>query len=291
MTTKTPQITEVVFAEHVYEFNRFYKNHQRLNEEIAGLREKRFYELGVEKIVVIKRENFLLGIKNLQAFMIDNLHYIKRYQDMNYLLQLFEELEEDFNFDEQYQRIARKVAKGIQLTKDEDMDLNILYLEYLTRCFELSYKLNIFLQTTLMINIKNKKDLIFREESQFYISLSTYRDFLVDDLANYRVKNTIEHYKRVLGYYYTYKVLFLSEESVLMDQLLHALKELILSKEGIEIIKSAEDLQKNKAKTKDFGVIVKFALCKIYAQTNSFLSERNVLPKRKKKDNMDFTLI
>jgi hypothetical protein len=284
-------LNQVVYTEHVHEFVRFYKHHQKLNEEIAGLREKRFYEFGTEKVIIIKRDNFWIGLKTLQAFIIDNIHYVKRYSDVNSVLSSFDKLEEDFTEDEEYSKLSDKVHKGLTLNPAEDIEFNLKYLSYLVRCFELGYKLNMLLQTTLMINIKNQKDLIFRDEGQFFESLANYRNFLVDDLANFRVKNTLEHFKRVLGYYYTYKVLFLEDETKLMDRLIIMLYELIISEDAIKIIKEAQSINHNKLYIKRFGVKVKFALCKIYSQTNSFLSERNILPKRKSRENMDFTLI
>jgi len=285
-------MNQVNFAEHLFEFVRFYKHHQKLNEEIAGLREKRFYEFGTEKTIIIKRETFWFGLKNLQAFLIDNIHYVKRYVDVTKILDDFEKLELEFTSDTIYAGFADKVRKKVILSTGDDTDFNIRYLRYLVRCFELSYRLNMLLQTTLMINIKNQKDLVFRDERQFFESLANYRNYLVDDLANYTVKNTVGHFKRVLGYYYTYKVLFLSEETSLMDSLIVTLYDIITDEEGIKIIKDSQNLTStNSPKVKKFGIDIKYALCKIYAQTNSFLSERNILPKRKQKQNMDFTLI
>ena len=285
-------INEVKFAEHIFEFIRFYKNHQRLNEEIAGLREKRFYEFGTEKTIIIKRETFWIGLKTLQAFLIDNIHYVKRYSDVNSILKEFDKLEEDFTNDEDYSKTATKLKKGISITEAEDVEFNIMYLKYLIRCFELGYKLNMLLQTTLMINIKNQKELIFRDERQFFESLANYRTYLVDDLSNFRVKNTFEHFKRILGYYYTYKVLFLSEETLLMDKLIRIMYEILICPETVKLIKeSKKEKPMHQETMKKFGVRFKYGLCKIYSQTNSFLSERNILPKRKTRQNMDFTLI
>jgi hypothetical protein len=112
---------------------------------------------------------------------------------------------------------------------------------------------------------------------------------LADSIANYRVKNTLDLFKKVIGYYYTYRVLFLTEEKSLLDLEVYKLYEIITDPKAITLIKKS-DTTKNED-IRSFAVEIKYFFQKIYSHTNTFLSRRNILPKIKQRQLMDFTLI
>jgi hypothetical protein len=201
-------------------------------------------------------------------------------------------LEEDFIYDSDYKRLADKIVNKIPLSVSEDIELNLKYLNYIIKCFQLGYKLNVLLQSTLMVDIKKRKDLLFINSSEFYHSLANYRDNLSNSIANYKIKSTLDLFKRVVGYYYTYKVLFLSEETALLDSEIFQFCNLITQESSLKLLKKANTINSNTEKEmKEYATNVKYCFQKVYYQTNTLLSKRNVLPKIKQKQNEDCTLI
>lgn len=281
------QNTEVSFAQHSYEFVRFYSNHESLNVEIAGIKVKKYFEKGVEKEFVINKHNFSFGIKKLQAFIIDNLHYINRRRDVENLLTSAYELEEDFNYDEEYSRYVRKQ----NLSAEEHLKFNIRYFEYLLRCFNLSNKLNALMQNTLMISPKmQKKEIMYRDDSPFFDNLSNYRDGISNNLANFKMISILDHFKYVLSYYYTYSSLIDDEFKVTFNRIIEGLKDEILSKRTIEYIlalSKGEVSASKEREIREYSNQIKKALHLFYYYCNVILREKNIFPNNVKKISVD----
>ena len=283
---------EVTFAQHIYEFVRFYHHHQRLNEEISGLREITFKEKGKEKTITITKSNFWFGIKRLHAFMLDYIHYIRRYEDVKRLERAFENLELDFVQDKKYKALLDKSNRSAT----DEVTLNFMYISYLVRCFEIASYLCILLQNTLMITIKaTKREIGYRDDAPFFESRGRYRDVLANDLANFKLGNIIHHYKGVLGYYYTYKILLIKEERVPMDALIRDVTDYITSKQVMDTviyIKSNMSItSQQEQKIKHLSIDIKNMLYNVYKFTNSYLKKRGIDPNPKTKETQDFTLI
>jgi len=282
---------ELDFVEHSPEFNRFFKNHAKLNEEIAGLSEKRFYEFGKEQTITITRENFWMGIKTLHAYIIDNIHYVKRYDDHHKILELFDKLEEEYLNDVEYNNIAIKERNHIAISEEENAKISIKYLKYLVWAFEIAFRLNMLLKPTIMVNIDGKKDLIFREEGQFYLSLSNYRDLMKEDIANFRVQHTFSHLIRVLAYCYTYKHTFLPDEIQKMDLQIKEIYELFTIPLTYLIISESKRNNYDTRIVNYFAKKMRSILSKLYEITNYYLTSRKVLPQEEKYLYENFTLI
>lgn len=279
--------TEVSFAQHSYEFVRFYSNHESLNVEISGIKVKKYFEKGVEKEFVITKHNFSFGIKKLQAFIIDNLHYINRHSDVLHLLDLSYELEEDFNSNDEYLRYTRKS----NLSPEEHLRFNILYFGYLLRCFDISNELNSLMQSTLMISPKmQKKEIMYRDDSPFFDNLSSYRDGISNNLANFKMVTILDHFKYVLSYYYTYSSLIDEEFKVIFKSIIDKLKSRILSKETIKyilILNKSEVSKSKEREIREYSNEIKKSLHLFYYYCNVILREKNIFPNNVKKISVD----
>jgi hypothetical protein len=283
---------EVSFVDHKVEFIRFYEHHYAINSEISGLKEIRAIENNVEKKLYITRERFWLGIKRVQGFIMDNIHYVKRYDSKKKLIRDMYALETNFLADDRYEYLSKRETR----TTAEDLEFNYAYVHYLVCCFELVNQLCRLLQPTLMINTRSsKKDVIYNDDAPFFIKLGEYRDEVSNDLANFKLFNILDHYKRLIGYYYSYKVLFIKEELLQLDPIVEMVSELVNSKEIVDLLTYMSEHTTYSpamlAKIKLYAVEVKSIFFSIYSLTNAFLSERRVLPKVKTREVMDFTLI
>lgn len=283
-------LNEVAFANHSHEFERFFNNHYKINSEISGFMELTYFEQGIEKKVLIGPTNFWTAIKRVQAFVIDNLHYIDRFDDKKKLLKQAEILEQDFVNNSRYQKLSEKE----NLTATENLELNYMYIDYLTRCFKLGNVLNSLLQNTIMINTRAaKKSLIFRDEAVFHYNLGKYRDFMALDLANLKLINIIDHYKRLSGYYYSYKVLFLPDETMILDPILAQIERYVVSKDLRDLLIYMYD---NNSYSDDMRrkiiqdlLSIKSVMQRFYSEVNTCLSLRNLLPRARPRQTQDFT--
>ena len=280
------QSTEVSFAQHSYEFVRFYSNHESLNVEIAGIRERRFYEKGKEKVMLIDKHNFWFGIKKLQAFAIDNLHYIK-YSEAIKIQDELDELEDAYSNNEEY----AKYTKRSGFNSEELLRYNLMYFKYLLRCFEISNKISSLMQNTLMIAPKmQKKEIMYRDDSPFFDNLSRFREGISNNLANFRMVTVLDHFKYVLSYYYTYSSLIDDEFKVAFKSIISNLEKEILSKEtmGYLLDLNKGSLSPSKEREiKDYSRNIKKALQLFYYYCNVILREKNIFPNNLKKVSVD----
>lgn len=291
-TKRESNFEEVAFVNHQMEFIRFYDNHYKINKEVAGFEEITLIEQGVEKKISIGLDNFWFAIKRVQAFVIDNIHYINRFDDRRKLLRVMNQIEEDFVTDSRFSYLLRKDERSGK----EVIELNYIYFDYLIRCFKLVNILCLLLQPTLMVNTRAlKKALAYRDESYFFINLGRYRNDLANDLANFKLINVIDHYKKVLGYYYTYKMLLVDSETFSLDPVVEDITSLINSKEVTDLLiymrENNEYSDQMKTKMTYYVVSIKNILFAFYYLINNFLSERRVLPKTTTREVIDFTLI
>jgi hypothetical protein len=128
----THGVDEVKFKNHLSEFQRFYANHKSFCDEVTGIRPRSIVENGITKEFFIDKDNFIFAIRKLNAFVIDNLHYIKSIADSRKIQKDLDELENGFINDKVYQSLAnrkRSATDEIILTKK--------YLEYIIVIFDI----------------------------------------------------------------------------------------------------------------------------------------------------------
>lgn len=287
------QVHEVIIANHIREFSRFYDKHKTLCDEITGVKKRTIIEKGNPLPIEITRLNFHFAIKRLYAFIIDNIHYVTEKDKRNEIEVEINNIEQSFINDSDYNEY---VKRNDSLVIDDKIKFNIKYFKYVLRCFELSGKFVKYLQNSLMINTKDiKKSISFFEYGNFFENLSQYRDEISNDLSDFRFKDILTHLKKIIGYHYTYRVFMLQTELEVIDLLINTLISYVLKEEFVGyIIKT----NKNDFLTNDERfdiqietIFIKQILSRIYVLMNESLSERNILPKVSKKELIDKTLI
>jgi hypothetical protein len=285
-------VDEVAFANHIYEFIRFYGKHKLLMDEITGIQERVVVEKGKERSFYITKSTFKFAIKRLKSFIIDNLHYIKDYSDTLQMEKDIEQIELDFTNDTIYQGYIKKST----LSTENQIAYATLYFKYIIRCFELANRMCNFLQSSLMIGTKDiKKYVSYYNNKEFFENLSKYRDEISNDVANFKLSSANSHVRKIMGYYYTYKILLSSKDVFTIDPLVFGLIDYILHPNTIKLIITIRttgnwDTETQKKIDTDTFRINK-AISKIYYIVNKDLSVRNILPKIQKRISIDRTLI
>ncbi len=294
MEKKTYNPGVINFANYNKEFLRFYDKHRFLCDEIAGNR-KRFYtdSKGVQVEEVVTKYNFLKGIQKANAFIIDNIHYIKKHKDKILIQNLIFDLEQRYLSDEIYQKLSIKQGN---LNAQDLLLFNLKYFQYLIEVFELSYQMTLLLQDSMMISTRGvKKTINFHSNIAFFDNLSEYRDEVSDDISRFHITTANKHVRKMLGYVYTYKFILNSYSVSVIDQLMSSVLSIITSEEITKHLLQArltDTLSINqKLQLARKGIPIKKALMKAYELVNTSLGEVNILPKINKEIFMDRSLI
>lgn len=284
---------EIIFANHKLEFYRFFEAHKKLCDQISGLKYHTINNIHNEQKIVITHENFSIGINRLNAFITDYRHYITDELQLKQILTRFQELEEEYNNDEEYQQLVKR--KG-NMSINQEIRLNTLYLKYLINCFEIAHLTSKYLQKSLNIASKEiNKNIHFVDYDGFFNELSKYRDETVQDLSNLKYETIFDNYKKLLGYVYTYGYLMTIDSFELVKETMKTLYEYITEpntmrfiikiREGGEITNTQKDIMKQEFK------IVRRTFNNVYVLCNSSLKNKNILPKTKIEITYDRTLI
>lgn len=286
------ELNEVRFANHIYEFLRFYDKQKLLNDEIAGLKRIAHDVKGVEHTYLIGKDNFSLGIKRLYAFVIDNLQYIGSYLDSKMVLDALEKLENSYYNDKRYQELAAMPTKNYE----EEVEHTLKYLDYLVKSFRIGNWMCNLLQNSLMVGTRDiKKSVQYFNEREFFEHLSRYRDEVSSEISNFQLVNLFEHFKKIVAYYYTYRILLIKSERVLLDEIVEDCIDMITDRKMAELIIGLKNNhwvdQDDKEKIQEWTVRLRNVFATIYYSTNKELSNRNVLPKVHRKIFMDTSLI
>lgn len=284
-------VDEVKFKNHLSEFQRFYANHKSFCDEITGIRPRSITENGETKEFFIGKDNFIFAIRKLNAFVIDNLHYIKSIADVRKIEKDCLDLEENFLNDNVYQSLTNKKRSAT-----EEIILSKKYLEYIIVIFDIGNRLVNLLQSSIMIATSTvAKNIEYYNEISFFDELSRYRSEISDSISNYRFSDTLLQLKRIIGYHYTYKILLNQDEQDFIDDLLKMLITEILKEDVIKLIQKVVERHtlrdEEKVRMQYLHSNIKRALLKIYYITNKNLSERKILPKIQRKVHIDKTLI
>lgn len=287
----THGVDEVKFKNHLSEFQRFYANHKSFCDEVTGIRPRSIIENGQNKEFFIDKDNFIFAIRKLNAFVIDNLHYIKSIADSRKIQKDLDDLENGFINDKVYQSLANKKRTAV-----EEIILTKIYLEYIMVIFDIGNRLVNLLQSSIMIATSMvAKNIEYHNETSFFDELSRYRSEISDSISNYRFSDTLTQLKRIIGYHYTYKILLDQNEQDFIEKLLKMLIKEILKEDVVKLIQKVTERHTlrddEKAKLDHLHSNIKRALLKIYYITNKNLSERKILPKIQRKVHIDKTLI
>jgi hypothetical protein len=287
-TSRRPH-DEVAFANHIFEFVRFYNNHRLFCDQIAGIKAKQIKNGNEEVLFFINESNFLLAIRKLSAFVIDNLHYIKDHDDVVLLQRSIEELEEDFLSNRKFQELISQKSRGTE----EEVFLQKDYFRYLIRCFNIANDLVFLLQNSLMISTSDvKKYVSYHNSTQFFENLSYYREEMSNDISQFNLGDALQHIKKLLGFTYSYKILLKEEEKEVLGRIEGILIDYLLDEETLDNIAQAKkknysDMSKLVKDSKRLRKLTEFC----YYYTNKCLSDRNILPKIKRKIFIDKTTI
>lgn len=287
----THGVDEVKFVTHLGEFQRFYSNHKSFCDEITGIRPRSIREDNETKEFYITKDNFVFAIRKLNAFVIDNLHYIKSIADVRKMQQDVKDLELRFTNDASYQALTKKKRNAT-----EEVVLTQKYLTYIMEIFDIGNRLVNLLQSSIMIATSTTaKNVEYYNEGSFFDELSRYRTQICDSLSNYRFSDTLVQLKTIIGYHYTYKILLDQDEQDFIENLLKMLITEILKPDVVKLMqKVGERLNLSNDETIRMQYLhtnIKQALEKIYYITNKNLSERKILPKIQRKVHIDKTLI
>jgi len=286
------RINEVKFSNHIYEFIQFYNNHKNFCDEISGIKERTMIEDNVEKKFYINPSNFSFAIKRVNAFVIAYSNYITDAEDKVEIERRVKELDDKFNSDYEYQKLASKSSR----TSEQEYYLYKSYLSYLFDCYKIGNFLYKLLQSSLMIGTSDiKKAISYYNDTAFFERLSLYRYEVSDDLANFKLRNTLEHLKKIVGYYYSYCLFISPNDADRIDRIIDLLIEYCFDPELTRLISKLQN--KQALGNTEIEIIrdetskVKYVLSKIYYITNVSLSRKNILPKVKKRVDIDTTLI
>lgn len=277
----------VNFSYSNQEYANFYERHKALCDEITGSKLVVFKHLKTQEEKEISPINFILGIKRLQAFIINYAHSFDERSKEREIFSLMFKLEENYNNDEEY---ASYCDNASSLSYEKKARFSKLYYEYLFRCFDIIVKAGGYLQSSMMIGTKNIKKLIeWYDTKPFFDKLGEYREEVSNVISNFVVSDVELHYKKVLGYHYTYRLFVDYKELNQIDKLIKLCNKYIFDEEYIKFVFKAKDGKVSKDKLKEENVLLKQALFMIIKLTNKSLSGKNILPKINRKVIFDKT--
>lgn len=290
-TAKEKQADEVSLSLHLQEFMRFYAQHKGLCDELSGVKARVIMEDDSPKKIRVTKQTFSKGIKRLYAFIIDNLQYLSA-EDRKNIESEIEDLETRFVSDKKYQGY---VENARNLTEDEEIAYLQSYLAYLLDCYELSYLVFTKLQGSMMITTTAiRKQLRFFDYLGFYQNLAEYRDEVSFALADYRFARSIEMFKKITGYCFTYKFLLSDISRITCEKLQKNMYEyLMLPEVRLLYVRSQDDARSLSPdeieEIRKASRYIRKGMARIYFTVNESLMERNILPKIQKTIIIDKT--
>lgn len=280
---------EVVHTNYKLEFLRFFESHKRLCDEISGLK---FHVLSDDSKVLIGKENFGLGIKRLNSFIIDYLHYVDELVKREDVWSRFLRLESSFFGDVEYSGFVKKSG---DLSNTQEVLFTKKYIFYLRECFEVSFVMAKYLQKSLNIASREVvKNLQFVNYDGFFNNLSAYREEVANDLSNLDWSCLFDSYKKLLGYYYTYKYIVGKREDKHIVDLLGFIYGYITLDDVVRFIIRLKDGDVSEGMVRDLRgdfVVLRNSFNKVYFLVNYSLSLKNILPKSNREVLIDNTLI
>lgn len=290
---KRQDLSNIRFVNHKHEFNNFFKNHKRFCDEISGVKYSAVGELDTVKKTLITRNNFDVGIKKTNAYIINNMYLIDDNHKIRIINGRFHKLEIEYLEDTIYHNY---VYKENNLSKTQDVDFTARYIRYVIKCFEIASQFNDFLQESINLSgTQIIRKLAFVDYDAFFDNLSIYREEMADNIADLSFTNVFEKYKKLMGYFYSYQYLFSIKNSNQIKQTLGRTLQLITSEESIRIILKLKDnvelTSSFKKESRQKLMTIRNGFNVVLNACNFSLSLRNVLPKSKDEVLYDRTLI
>lgn len=283
---------EVIHSNYRLEFLRFFRNHKILCDEISGLKSIIINKETKEKVLITK-SNFIFGINKLNSFIIDNKHYITEYSKRIYIEKEFEKLEFEFINDKEYNNY---IKKGNDLTITNQIIFNKKYIYYLRKSLDVFHIMSMYLQNSLNIASREIiKNIKFVDNEGFFNNLSIYRDEISNDLGNIKFSTLFDNYKKLMGYFYTYRYLINKNWQKHIIKLLDNLYNYIVLEDVIKYIiqlntRGDISISKTDIMREEF-INIRKSFNMIYFLCNYNLCIKNILPKSKKEILVDNTLI
>ncbi len=289
----TPEHTrrfEVIYSNHNLEFLRFYKSHKKICDEISGLKEHYRDE---DNRIKINMTNFQIGINLLRAYVIDYFYIISDQVYGRKIMNNLFDLEKRFGEDNEFHKLIEKIDG---LNDNKIREINEKYLKYLIEAFEIINLMSRYLQRSFNLSVKEiEKQISFINYDGFYENFNQYKAETSLDFSNISFEGLYDNYKKLLGYFYTYRYLFTETGDNLIKKHMDKLLEFILSDEiSKNIIKLKNDAELSNTTTtqmKENLVIIKDAFSLIYNNCNKELSNKKILPKEEVDELEDNTLI
>jgi len=281
------ETNEVRFSNTQIEFQNFYERHKNICDELSGSKIILYKYLRDQQEIIVGRENFIKGIKRLQAFVINYAHsFDEKSKEKEVLSEVFK-IEDDFINDTEYEQF---IKKSDSLNAGDNAKFNLKYYEYLFRCFDLIVKVSQYLQRSMMVGTKNVISLLqWMDVTPFFRNLGEYREEISNIISNFVVSDVEAHYKKILAYHYTYRVFVDSKELNKIDEIIQACNEYIINYEFLKFVEKVKNGTIRYDVIKKENVMLKKALYTILKLTNQSLSDKNILPKIKKKVLFDKT--
>lgn len=280
---------EVVHVNHKLEFFRFFNRHKRLCDEVSGLKP---FSIGEGKEIIITRSNFIIGIRLLDSFITEFIPYVYIVDKANIIRDRFDKLEYLFINDVDYQNF---INKGDNININNDVLFSKKYISYIRECFEISFLLSKFLQNSLNISSREIiKNLSFVSYESFFNNLSVYKEEVASVLSNSNFSNLFICFKKMLGFFYTYRYLVASREQKHIIFLFDRIYDYMILDDNIKLLgKFKDDVMNNddiKLLRNDF-FIIRRGFNIIFDLIIKSLQFKNILPKSSSEVLVDTSLI
>ena len=296
----------VGFANHSKEFHRFFDARKLLCDEISGLKPVTLNN----KEVFITKLTFGMGIKRLNGFVRDFINYVEDPKDIDNINKNWIELKNDFDSDSKYHELVKQylnvemrdvktrrdlyIERLRTLSTEQHIKLDRSYTNYLTRCFQIADILTYHLQPTISISSQEiAKKLDYVENGSFYDNLAKHKEEIKDSIALLGLTNVMDCFKKMLGFYYTYRYLYIDELQNINKDLLKSCFSLICYEEFYD---DMLNVQKGNSVNDDRMIRtvindVRETLNTIFFVCNEGFINKNILPQSKNDVLGDGTLI
>lgn len=289
----------IKMVNHSDEFANFYDSHRRLCDTLSGLRY--FFKFNpnnpeIPEKFLITRFNFGMAINLVSSF---KLRYSSNNQNrsvLEFLNKKLEAIQRDFETDQEYHEFVRK---GENINESDKILFVIKYLDYLKRLFEVLYEIENELQTTINISPKEITKLIaYVDYKQFFRNSTEYATDTAQFISLMYYPEILDGYKKILGYYYTYKFLCFAKTKTKLDEAINLIHSILLDPETIDKLKKISNTGKENLSldfksqlNKELHIFSNELFGKIYLNINGDLRKRNILPKEQNKVMIDMSLI
>jgi len=283
---------EIVFTNHNHEFFRFFDKHKRFCDEISGLKYHSVSTLEDSERIIVGKDNFILAIRSLDSFITEFICYVYESAKYDLIRNSFDDLQSEFVNDVIYDGFIKKKNN---LSMSQDILFTKKYLYYLRKCFEVSYLLSKCLQNSLNISTREiVKNLQFVNYDSFFNNLSSYKEEVALVLANSSFGNLFDTFKKIIGFFYTYRYLVALREQKHILFLFDNIFDYMVDEGNIRALLKFRDNGLGEGDRvrlgKEFLVMRKaFNMC--FELINRSLQLKNILPKPNVEVLVDNTLI